>query len=66
MKGIKGVPKWAAQVERAYKEKVKCRHRCSCGHTMIIPEFRLYMICSHCGSKVYTKKGMIENLTKAI
>ena len=26
--------------------------RCECGHTLIIPVYRDYNICTHCGKKV--------------
>lgn len=45
----------------------KCRSKCKCGHTMLIPCFMKFRICNHCGNKVYTRKqNFITNLQKAL
>lgn len=53
---------WVREIEQASSEKSKCKHYCTCGHSMVIPEFVNYQICDFCGNKVYTKKGLKEKL----
>ena len=42
--------------EKIIKELTKLKHKCKCGHTMIIPLFKDKIICSHCGHYVYKTK----------
>lgn len=55
------------ELQRYTDDRNKCKVKCSCGHSMCIPSFLEYKICSYCGSKVYNKKrNFMINLQKAL
>ena len=41
---------------RYFKERAMWKVKCHCGHTTSISPLKDYIICSHCGNKLYNKK----------
>lgn len=58
----KRLSNWVKEIEVACDNKSKCKHYCTCGHSMVIPNFVNYQICDFCGNKVYTAKGIKSKL----